>query len=86
MKETFWDDCSSQTVERHDNTSFVVMGSGYNHTGETSAMAVNTGNGYIIRFLSNNSTQQDYYVCLDYGQAYDLILAMSAFKKELGFV
>jgi hypothetical protein len=28
---------------------------------------------------------QDYYVCLDYSQAYDLVLALSMFKEELGF-
>jgi hypothetical protein len=28
---------------------------------------------------------QDHYVCLDYSQARDLVLASSEFKKTLGF-
>jgi len=36
----------------------------------------NTGNGYIAFFPSHSSCVQDYYVCLDYSQAHDLILAV----------
>jgi len=46
---------------------------------------ISTGNGFIAKFPSHRATHQDYYICLDYAQAYDLILALSAFKKELGF-
>jgi len=85
-KQIYWADATSQTVERHDDTSYVVMGSGYYKTGETAATAQDNGNVYIIKFFANNCTQQDYYVCLDYSQAHDMILALSEFKKELGFV
>jgi hypothetical protein len=44
-----------------------------------------TGNGYIARFPPHSSTQQDYYICLTYDQARDLVLALSAFQEELGF-
>jgi hypothetical protein len=81
---TYWSDDTSQTVERHGDTSYVVMGSNYYRTGETSTMAQDTGNGFIIRFFASNSTQQDHYVCLDYSQAHDMILALSAFKKRTG--
>lgn len=46
----------------------------------------NTGNGFIACFPAVHSTQQDYYVCLDYSQARDLVLALAEFKQELGFV
>ena len=44
-----------------------------------------TGNGFIAYFPSHTSHSQDYYVCLDYSQARDLVLGLSMFKKELGF-
>lgn len=88
MKQTFWNDGTSQDVVRREdqNTSLVIKGSNYYNRGELSATATDTGNGFIVLFPSNSSTEQDYYVCLDYSQAYDLVLALSAFKKELGFV
>lgn len=84
MNETFWNDGTSQTVERYGDNSFVISETGYN-TGAASCVLQDTGNGYIAHFPSDDPTRQDYYVCLDYAQAYDLILALSAFKKELGF-
>jgi len=83
---TYWDGKTSQDVLRIDDTAMVIKGHGYHDMGATSVVLTNTGNGYIAKFPSHNSTSQDYYVCLDYGQAYDLVLAFSAFKKELGFV
>ena len=76
---------SEQRVVREGDTSLVVMGEGYHRKGEAAVILQNTGNGYIARFPASNCTKQDYFVCLDYGQAYDLVLALSAFKKELGF-
>jgi hypothetical protein len=78
-------DKSEMHVTRSGSTAVVTMGNGYRLKGEASVELTNTGNGYIARFPALRSTDQDYYVCLDYGQAYDLILALSAFKKELGF-
>lgn len=82
---TYWSDRTSQTVERNDNVAKVIQGEGYYRPGQTSVELTNTGNGYIAHFPAHNCTTQDYYVCLDYAQAYDLVLALSAFKKELGF-
>lgn len=82
---TYWDGNTSQIVSRYDNTSCVTQGQGYHTPGKASVVLTNTGNGYIAHFPAHSSTTQDYYVCLDYAQAYDLILALSAFKKELGF-
>lgn len=76
---------TTETIQRAGNTARVVAGESYYRTGETLCQLDNTGNGFIAKFPSHRSTHQDYYVCLDYAQAYDLILAFSAFKKELGF-
>lgn len=73
-------------VIRHGNEAAVKAKSGYNPEAKTRCHVENTGNGYIAFFPSHSSCVQDYYVCLDYAQAYDLILGLSAFKKELGFV
>ena len=76
---------TTEIIQRAGDTSRVVAGKGYYRVGETLCQLENTGNGYIAKFPSHSATYQDYYVCLDYAQAYDLILALSAFKKELGF-
>ncbi len=85
MKETYWDESTSQHVVRKGEVSKVIMANGYYQPGKASVELTNTGNGYIAKFPSHKCTAQDYYVCLDYAQAYDLVLALSAFKKELGF-
>jgi len=74
-----------EKVYRTGDVSNVVSGRGYISQGMTLCRLENTGNGYIAHFPSHSVCNQDYYVCLDYAQAYDLVLALSAFKKELGF-
>ena len=75
-----------QIVIRKGNKSFVkAVGAHYNPDVDVLCSVKNTGNGYIAKFPSHSSCHQHYYVCLDYAQAYDLILGLSAFKKELGF-
>ena len=76
---------TTEIIQRLGDSSRVVAGDGYHRVGETLCQVDNTGNGYIACFPSHRATHQDYYVCLDYAQTYDLILALSAFKKELGF-
>jgi hypothetical protein len=78
-------DMTTEIIQRAGCTARVLAGQGYYRKGETLCQLEDTGNGYIAKFPSNRATHQDYYVCLDYAQAYDLILALSAFKKELGF-
>lgn len=36
-------------------------------------------------YIADNRGAQDYYVCPAYSQARDLVVALSAFKEELGF-
>ena len=74
-----------EIVKRVDNVAIVFADKGYYRPGEALCKLEDTGNGFIAYFPSHSSTHQDYYVCFDYSQAYDLILALSAFKKELGF-
>jgi len=76
---------TEEHVIRKGNKSYVKAGKGYNSHVGTLCSLEDTGNGYIAFFPSHSSSYQDYYVCLDYAQAYDLVLALSAFKKELGF-
>lgn len=75
-----------ETVHRIKDVVFVKAGEGYNLPGQCLCVLENTGNGYLAYFPTSSSTRQDYYVCLDYAQAHDLVLALSMFKKELGFV
>ena len=82
---TYRDGHTTQDVYRIGDAAIVAHKEGYVRP-DTWAVAVeNTGNGYIAKFPASNCTEQDYYVCLSYAQMYDLIIAMSAFKKELGF-
>lgn len=75
-----------EVVVRKGNKSIVkACGSGWHPEVNVLCSVKDTGNGYIAKFKSYSSSHQDYYVCLDYAQAYDLILGLSAFKKELGF-
>jgi hypothetical protein len=85
MKAIYTSDGTEDIVQRYDEAALVIAGVGYRNTGEVRCRVENTGNGYIVRYPASNCTQQDYYVCLDYSQARDLVLGLSAFKKELGF-
>ena len=71
-----------QHIGRH---STVIRGESYNFPGSVGCDVEDTGNGFIARFPSESSAKQDYYVCLDYSQARDLVLALSSFAKTLGF-
>ena len=51
--------------------------------GKTLCKLTNTGNGYIAKFPAYSSTEQDYFVCLDYTQAADLYKALEKFKEYL---
>jgi hypothetical protein len=75
-----------EIVKRTANVSVVKGGHGYYKSAPPLCVVENTGNGYIAYFPSHSHMRQDQYVCLDYDQAHDLILGLSAFKKELGFV
>ena len=85
MKAIYKSDNTEQIVVRMDDVAQVTNGMGYAWPGEATCEVINTGNGYIAHFPATNCTTQDYYVCLDYAQARDLVLGLSMFKKELGF-
>lgn len=72
-------------VRSANDNAEVVRSKGYSNPGERACVCRNTGNGFIAFFPSNNSVKQDYYVCVDYSQARDLVLALSHFQRELGF-
>lgn len=72
-------------VQSDDKRSMVIRGKNYTFPGSVACDLEDTGNGFIARFPATSSTKQDYYVCLDYAQARDLVLALSAFKRTLGF-
>lgn len=74
-----------ESVERRDNTVKVKARRGYAQPGRTMCTLKDTGNGYIAHFHSASSCQQDSFVCMDYSDARHLILALSAFKSDLGF-
>ena len=85
MKARYVSDRCEDVVGRSDEHVTVTQGLGYRDPGILRVQLTDTGNGYIAFFPSNSSTQQDYYICMDYAQARDLVLALSMFKKELGF-
>ena len=85
MKAIYTSDNTAQIVERQGDIAEVTTSKGYAWPGETLCKVQNTGNGYIAHFPAPNCTMQDYYVCLDYSQARDLVLGLSMLKKELGF-
>jgi len=85
MTDRYISDGTEDIVDRHGSVSIVTQGFGYYVPGETRVELTDTGNGFIARFPGNSSVCQDYYVCLDYAQARDIVLALSKFQKELGF-
>jgi hypothetical protein len=87
MKAIYKSDGTEQVVLRFGDSKHAVVtaGKGYREPGKAHCAIENTGNGYIAHFPAPNYTMQDYYVCLDYAQARDLVLGLSMFKKELGF-
>lgn len=77
--------CVEESVTRDGDTAHVRGYCGYIEPGMMLCSLKDTENGYIAHFPSHSPSYQDYYVCLDYSQARDLVLALSAFKEELGF-
>lgn len=79
---------TSETVRRTGDVSRVIFRYGcFGHlVGKTAVEVFDTGNGFLARFPAHDSVTQDYWLCMDYSQAHDLILALSAFKKEIGFL
>ena len=72
-------------VQHIGRYSTVIRGESYNLPWSVGCSVEDTGNGFIARFPSESSAKQDYYVCLDYSQARDLVLALSSFAEKLKF-
>jgi hypothetical protein len=76
---------ATDAVHSDDKKADVIRGKGYNRPGEVACICTNTGNGFIAFFPSHSSAEQDYFLCMDYSQARDLVLALSHFQQSLGF-
>lgn len=50
--------------------------------GAVSCKLKDTGNGFIAKFPSYSSTEQDHYVTMDYSQALDLYVALALVHQE----
>lgn len=50
--------------------------------GALSCKLKDTGNGFIAKFPSYRSSEQDHYVTLDYSQALDLYVALTLVHRE----
>lgn len=85
MSDRYVSDRCEDIVDVVDGVAVVTQGFGYHNRGDVRCELRETGNGFIAFFPSHSSTVQDYYVCLDYAQARDLVLALSKFKRALGF-
>ena len=85
MTDRYISDRCEDIVEVIDGVAVVKQGFGYYNQGDVRCELRETGNGFIAFFPSHSIATQDYYVCLDYAQARDLVLALSKFQKALGF-
>lgn len=74
-----------QTVYQNGQVTRVIRGAGYQRERSVACELRDTGNGYIVRFPAHNITEQDAYVCLEYAQARELVLALTPHSADLGF-
>lgn len=85
MKHRYVSENCEDFVEVVDGVAVVTQGMGYHNQGEVRCELRETGNGFIAFFPAHTSAEQDYYICMGYDQARDLVLALSMFKEALGF-
>lgn len=85
MTDRYISDKCEDLVDVVDGVAVVKQGFGYYNQGDVRCELRETGNGFIALFPAHTSVDQDYYICMDYSQARDLVLALSMFKKQLGF-
>jgi hypothetical protein len=85
MTDRYISDRTEDLVDRHGPIAIVTQGLGYFTPGQDRCVLTDTGNGFVAKFPAHNSTTQDYYLCMDYSQARDIVLALSMFKSDLGF-
>jgi hypothetical protein len=85
MSDRYVSERCEDIVDVVDGVAVVTQGFGYHNPGEVRCELRETGNGFIAVFPAHNCITQDYYICMGYDQARDLVLALSKFKKALGF-
>lgn len=87
IADALWRDSEGafEVVQVRDDVTTVVRGAGYTRPGSVACELKDSGNGFIVRFPADGSTYQDHYVTLDYAQARELVLALSAHRRCLGF-
>lgn len=69
-------------VEQKGFKTFVKANFGYSSGVDKLARLEDTGNGYICKFYSHQSTRQDNYICLDYDEAEYLLHALQFIKEK----
>jgi hypothetical protein len=79
MKQTITSDGATLHLKETLNGVKIKHGQGYSVKG-TAMKLTDTGNGYIAKFPSHSSVEQDHYICMDYSQAYLLLLALQSQK------
>ena len=73
---------TTETVRRKDNVVRVKARSGYNKGVGLLCRLKDTGNGYIAKFPSHSSVEQDNYLCMDYAEASYLYAALGAMLEK----
>lgn len=68
-------------VKQKGSKTFVEANTGYTPGVEKLARIEDTGNGYICKFYSYQSTRQDNYICLDYDEAEYLLEALKFIRE-----
>lgn len=74
-----------EEVQEKGRVVRVVRRDGYARQNSVACELTDTGNGFIVRFLAHSSWDQDKYICMDYDETRNLVLALTPHAKELGF-
>ena len=67
------------TIKKKGDVVKLIAGAGYTHPGWVLAKVTDSGNGFICKFPSWLSSQQDNYVCLGYNEAAHLLEVLKEF-------
>lgn len=79
MKQTITSEGTTLHLKETVDGVKIKYGQGYCVAG-TALKLTDTGNGYIAKFPSHRSVEQDHYICMDYSQAHLLLLALQTQK------
>ncbi len=86
-KPKVWRDSEGllETVQTVNYLTFVIRGDGYSRPGSIACQLEDTGNGFVVMFPVHGSCDLTHCLSLDYSQARELVLALSAHAEGLGF-